>query len=171
MSRKVTITQCCCSCCTICLKNDARCVFCCAAGTIEGDVRVGGHPKVQKTFARVMGYVEQTDIHSPNVSTPFSCSTFPSLCLVSSWPFRLACSSAAPADSLLVCKSARLSRLTMAQMLPPCHNPSLRIVKVALWVQMALARLVCGLDHCSLSYVVLMHAAPVLSLCPIGTHH
>lgn len=39
-----------------------------AAGTIEGDVRVSGHPKVQKTFARVMGYVEQSDIHSPNVS-------------------------------------------------------------------------------------------------------
>jgi len=29
---------------------------------------VSGHPKVQATFARVMGYVEQTDIHSPNVS-------------------------------------------------------------------------------------------------------
>ncbi len=39
-----------------------------AAGKIEGDVRVSGHPKVQATFARVMGYVEQTDIHSPNVS-------------------------------------------------------------------------------------------------------
>ena len=43
--------------------------MCGAAGSIEGDVRVSGHPKVQKTFARVMGYVEQTDIHSPNVST------------------------------------------------------------------------------------------------------
>lgn len=31
-------------------------------------MRVSGHPKVQATFARVMGYVEQTDIHSPNVS-------------------------------------------------------------------------------------------------------
>ena len=45
-------------------------VMCPAAGTIDGDVRVSGHPKVQKTFARVMGYVEQSDIHSPNVSTP-----------------------------------------------------------------------------------------------------
>ena len=44
-----------------------------AAGKIEGDVRVSGHPKVQATFARVMGYVEQTDIHSPNVSP---CSLF-----------------------------------------------------------------------------------------------
>lgn len=26
---------------------------------IEGDIRVSGHPKVQKTFARVMGYCEQ----------------------------------------------------------------------------------------------------------------
>lgn len=39
-----------------------------AAGKIDGDVRVSGHPKVQKTFARVMGYVEQSDIHSPWVS-------------------------------------------------------------------------------------------------------
>ncbi len=38
-----------------------------AAGTIKGDVRVSGHPKVQETFARIMGYVEQYDIHSPNV--------------------------------------------------------------------------------------------------------
>lgn len=48
----------------------ARCeTWCClaAAGKIVGDVRVSGHPKVQATFARVMGYVEQTDIHSPNV--------------------------------------------------------------------------------------------------------
>ncbi len=44
-----------------------------AAGKIEGDVQVSGHPKVQATFARVMGYVEQTDIHSPNVSR---CSIF-----------------------------------------------------------------------------------------------
>ena len=43
---------------------------CLAAGKIDGDVRVSGHPKVQKTFARVMGYVEQSDIHSPWVSTP-----------------------------------------------------------------------------------------------------
>eukprot|EP00208_Stichococcus_sp_RCC1054_P006723 CAMPEP_0206141786 /NCGR_PEP_ID=MMETSP1473-20131121/14100_1 /ASSEMBLY_ACC=CAM_ASM_001109 /TAXON_ID=1461547 /ORGANISM="Stichococcus sp, Strain RCC1054" /LENGTH=1124 /DNA_ID=CAMNT_0053536477 /DNA_START=231 /DNA_END=3601 /DNA_ORIENTATION=+ len=37
-------------------------------GVIEGDIRVSGHPKVQKTFARVMGYCEQTDIHSPNIT-------------------------------------------------------------------------------------------------------
>ncbi len=41
--------------------------WCRAAGIIEGDVRVSGHPKVQETFARIMGYVEQSDIHSPNV--------------------------------------------------------------------------------------------------------
>ncbi len=34
---------------------------------MKGDVRVSGHPKVQETFARIMGYVEQFDIHSPNV--------------------------------------------------------------------------------------------------------
>ncbi|KAK9820341.1 hypothetical protein WJX72_009201 [[Myrmecia] bisecta] len=37
-------------------------------GIIEGDVRVSGHPKVQATFARVMGYVEQNDIHSPHIT-------------------------------------------------------------------------------------------------------
>eukprot|EP00891_Asterochloris_glomerata_P005114 jgi/Astpho2/5114/Aster-06326 len=38
------------------------------AGQITGDVRVSGHPKVQATFARVMGYCEQTDIHSPFIT-------------------------------------------------------------------------------------------------------
>lgn len=36
-------------------------------GTMEGVVKVGGFVKVQETFARVSGYVEQTDIHSPQV--------------------------------------------------------------------------------------------------------
>jgi hypothetical protein len=27
-----------------------------------------GHPKVQETFRRTMGYVEQNDIHSPNTT-------------------------------------------------------------------------------------------------------
>lgn len=38
------------------------------SGVIDGDVRVSGHPKIQQTFARVMGYCEQTDIHSPNIT-------------------------------------------------------------------------------------------------------
>lgn len=37
-------------------------------GKIVGDVRVSGFPKVQETFARIMGYVEQNDIHSPNIT-------------------------------------------------------------------------------------------------------
>ena len=37
-------------------------------GRIEGDIFLNGHPKVQATFARVMGYVEQFDIHSPNLT-------------------------------------------------------------------------------------------------------
>ena len=57
----------------------------CVAGKIEGDVRVSGYPKVQETFARIMGYVEQSDIHSPNVSLlpcppvqcPHAAHTFP----------------------------------------------------------------------------------------------
>ncbi|KAL8260853.1 hypothetical protein R6Q59_024902 [Mikania micrantha] len=37
-------------------------------GYIEGDVRVSGYPKKQETFARVSGYCEQNDIHSPHVT-------------------------------------------------------------------------------------------------------
>lgn len=37
-------------------------------GTIEGDIRIGGYPKDQKTFARISGYCEQTDIHSPHIT-------------------------------------------------------------------------------------------------------
>ena len=37
-------------------------------GYIEGDVRVSGFPKKQETFARISGYCEQTDIHSPQVT-------------------------------------------------------------------------------------------------------
>ena len=34
------------------------------AGRMEGDVRVNGHPKEAASFARVMGYCEQFDVHS-----------------------------------------------------------------------------------------------------------
>ncbi|RAL37256.1 hypothetical protein DM860_004178 [Cuscuta australis] len=34
-------------------------------GIIEGNVYISGHPKNQETFARVSGYCEQNDIHSP----------------------------------------------------------------------------------------------------------
>ncbi|KAF5182324.1 Abc transporter g family member [Thalictrum thalictroides] len=37
-------------------------------GTIEGDIRIGGYPKVQETFARISGYCEQNDIHSPQIT-------------------------------------------------------------------------------------------------------
>ncbi|KAH0708801.1 hypothetical protein KY284_010228 [Solanum tuberosum] len=37
-------------------------------GYIEGDVRISGFPKKQETFARVSGYCEQTDIHSPQAT-------------------------------------------------------------------------------------------------------
>ena len=33
-------------------------------GEIRGDITVNGHPKVQATWSRVMGYVEQMDIHT-----------------------------------------------------------------------------------------------------------
>jgi hypothetical protein len=35
-----------------------------AAGKIEGDIRINGHPKEQSSFARVSGYVEQFDTHT-----------------------------------------------------------------------------------------------------------
>ncbi|XP_004302337.1 PREDICTED: pleiotropic drug resistance protein 3-like [Fragaria vesca subsp. vesca] len=37
-------------------------------GYIEGDIKIGGYPKVQETFARVLGYCEQTDVHSPQIT-------------------------------------------------------------------------------------------------------
>ncbi|KAH7655217.1 Taurine-transporting ATPase protein, partial [Dioscorea alata] len=38
------------------------------AGFIEGDIRIGGYPKIHRTFARISGYCEQTDIHSPQIT-------------------------------------------------------------------------------------------------------
>lgn len=38
-------------------------------GRSEGEVWVGGHPKEQHSFARICGYVEQSDIHTPRVSS------------------------------------------------------------------------------------------------------
>jgi ABC-type multidrug transport system fused ATPase/permease subunit len=37
-------------------------------GYIEGSIYISGHPKKQETFARIAGYCEQFDIHSPNVT-------------------------------------------------------------------------------------------------------
>ncbi|XP_076956671.1 pleiotropic drug resistance protein 3-like [Bidens hawaiensis] len=38
------------------------------SGTVEGEIRIGGYPKVQDTFARISGYCEQTDVHSPQIT-------------------------------------------------------------------------------------------------------
>ncbi|CAN6480310.1 unnamed protein product [Victoria cruziana] len=37
-------------------------------GYIEGSIKISGYPKKQETFARVFGYCEQNDIHSPYVT-------------------------------------------------------------------------------------------------------
>lgn len=37
-------------------------------GYIEGSITISGYPKNQETFARVSGYCEQNDIHSPNLT-------------------------------------------------------------------------------------------------------
>ncbi|KAL9233904.1 hypothetical protein vseg_008839 [Gypsophila vaccaria] len=37
-------------------------------GYIDGTIKISGYDKKQKTFARVSGYCEQTDIHSPHLT-------------------------------------------------------------------------------------------------------
>ncbi|XP_065866305.1 pleiotropic drug resistance protein 1-like [Euphorbia lathyris] len=37
-------------------------------GYIEGNINISGYPKIQETFARISGYCEQNDIHSPHVT-------------------------------------------------------------------------------------------------------
>ncbi|XP_021277314.1 pleiotropic drug resistance protein 1-like isoform X4 [Herrania umbratica] len=37
-------------------------------GYVEGTIKISGYPKKQETFARISGYCEQTDIHSPHVT-------------------------------------------------------------------------------------------------------
>jgi ABC-type multidrug transport system ATPase subunit len=37
-------------------------------GYIEGSISISGFPKQQETFARISGYCEQNDIHSPQVT-------------------------------------------------------------------------------------------------------
>ncbi|MED6136244.1 transcription factor [Stylosanthes scabra] len=37
-------------------------------GYIEGSIKISGYPKKQETFARISGYCEQTDVHSPHVT-------------------------------------------------------------------------------------------------------
>jgi ABC-type multidrug transport system ATPase subunit len=37
-------------------------------GYIDGSISISGYPKKQETFARVSGYCEQNDIHSPQVT-------------------------------------------------------------------------------------------------------
>uniref|UniRef100_A0A803PVF3 ABC transporter domain-containing protein n=2 Tax=Cannabis sativa TaxID=3483 RepID=A0A803PVF3_CANSA len=37
-------------------------------GYIEGEIKISGYPKEQSAFARISGYVEQNDIHSPQVT-------------------------------------------------------------------------------------------------------
>lgn len=35
------------------------------SGYTEGSIKISGYPKKQETFARISGYCEQSDIHSP----------------------------------------------------------------------------------------------------------
>ena len=47
--------------------NQSPC-YAASGGHIEGDIRMNGHPKEQTSFARVSGYVEQNDVHSPQTT-------------------------------------------------------------------------------------------------------
>ncbi|PWA80245.1 pleiotropic drug resistance protein 3 [Artemisia annua] len=38
------------------------------SGIVEGEIKISGYPKVQDTFARISGYCEQTDVHSPQIT-------------------------------------------------------------------------------------------------------
>ncbi|CAH1425586.1 unnamed protein product [Lactuca virosa] len=38
------------------------------SGYVEGNIVISGYPKKQETFARISGYCEQNDIHSPHVT-------------------------------------------------------------------------------------------------------
>lgn len=38
------------------------------SGYLEGSISILGYPKNQATFARISGYCEQNDIHSPNIT-------------------------------------------------------------------------------------------------------
>jgi len=44
-------------------------------GVVEGEITINGHPKDQKTFTRISGYVEQLDVHSPE-STVYEATLF-----------------------------------------------------------------------------------------------
>ena len=39
-----------------------------SGGYIKGNISISGYPKKQETFARISGYCEQNDIHSPHVT-------------------------------------------------------------------------------------------------------
>ncbi|KAG5065562.1 hypothetical protein JHK86_009293 [Glycine max] len=39
-----------------------------SSGYVQGQITISGYPKKQETFARIAGYCEQTDIHSPHVT-------------------------------------------------------------------------------------------------------
>jgi ABC-type multidrug transport system ATPase subunit len=39
-----------------------------SGGYINGNITVSGYPKKQETFARISGYCEQNDIHSPHIT-------------------------------------------------------------------------------------------------------
>ncbi|CAK8543698.1 unnamed protein product [Lathyrus sativus] len=39
-----------------------------SGGYITGNIRISGYPKKQDTFARISGYCEQNDIHSPHIT-------------------------------------------------------------------------------------------------------
>ncbi|KAH7850759.1 hypothetical protein Vadar_002572 [Vaccinium darrowii] len=51
------------------------------SGIIEGDIRIGGYPKLQDTYTGISGYCEQTHIHSPHITILESLTYSAWLCL------------------------------------------------------------------------------------------
>ena len=58
-------------------------------GVITGEVLINGHAKEQTTWSRVVGYVEQTDIHSAGLTVEESLNFSAGLRLSGDVPFEL----------------------------------------------------------------------------------
>ena len=94
-----------------------------AAGRISGDIRVNGFPWERRTFARISGYVEQTDVNAPKVRQQRSCCALATCALVTPSPGRTSVDLIAPVNSRLNNTSrftAWLARYCLHQSLMVC---------------------------------------------------
>ena len=80
-------------------------------GVITGDVSVNGHPKQQETWARVVGYVEQTDVHSAGLTVEESLRCAAGFCCFTS--SNRGCCRAVRARAALACCVTNMSALCL----------------------------------------------------------